>query len=202
MKKSELRQLIKEEVHKVLLNECFSYYSWVDVLKKYPQMFDILKNDSIVKKEGYLTIGEDTIELEEIDNLDSLVNTLAQGGGACDYNFEDFTPKRLEKFFNYLTSSKNITKNTANKLIAITNDYFVKNKKEASDILKNSELERLKGDYLQYLQKLKKKKDGEKSALSLLKKDIEDQMDDKKSVVYKYKITTQDVLNYNINKNS
>ena len=191
MKKSELKQLIKEEMQKVLLNECFSYYSWIDVLKKYPQIINILKNDSIVKEEGYLMMGEDIIELEEIDDFDTLVNTLAQGGGACGYNFEDFTPKRIEDFFKDLVKRKNITKNTVAKLMVVINDYFIKNKKGASDILKNSELERLKGDYIQYLKKYDKKR-----ALDFLKDDIEDQIDDKRSVVYKYKITVQDVLNY------
>jgi len=193
MKKSELRQIIKEEVQKVLLNECFSYYSWIDVLKKYPQIINILKNDSIVKEEGYITMGEDTIKLEEIDDFDTLVNTLAQGGGACGYNFEDFTPERIENFFKDLVKMKNITKNTVAKLMIIINDYFIKNKKEASDILKNSELERLKGDYLLYL-----KRQGKKDALYALKDDIKDQIDDKRSIVYKYKITVQDVLNYKI----
>lgn len=198
MKKSELKQIIKEEIRKTLLNECFSYDSWTDVLKKYPEIFDLFKNDSIVKEEELLMIGLDQVTLEELEDnrLDLLVNALAQGGGACGYNFEDFTPKRVEKFIKDIVRGKQITKDTGVKLASIMNDYFKKYGKEASDIMKNSELERLKSDYEMTLKKYKKDKNGEKYALENLEDDIKNLMGDKNSVVSKFKITVQDVLNY------
>lgn len=200
MKKSELKQIIKEEIRKTLLNECFSYDSWTDVLKKYPEIFDIFKNDSIVKEEELLMIGLDQVTLEELEDnrLDLLVNALAQGGGACGYNFEDFTPKRVEKFIKDIVRGEQITKDTGVKLASIMNDYFKKHGKEASNIMKNSELERLKSDYEMTLRRYKKDKNGEKYALENLEDDIKDLMDDKNSVVSKFKITVQDVLNYKI----
>ena len=77
---------------KILLNECFSEYSWKDVIKKYPQISNLIKNDPLFKEKG--EIGEGNYTPEELDNIDTLAWALAYGGGACGYNFEDFSPKK------------------------------------------------------------------------------------------------------------
>lgn len=109
-----------------LLTECFYTSQWLDVLQKYPQIIDLLKNDAEINKHNSL-FG---FKIKNWDDIDEISSSIAHLGGYCGLDAKsNFNLKDIKSFIlDDMTDRDSfpITKETAKKLFNIVKDYFSK----------------------------------------------------------------------------
>ena len=110
-----------------LLTECFYTSQWLDILQKYPQIIDLLKNDVDVNKHNSL-FG---FKIKDWDDKAEISYAIAHLGGYCGLDAEsNFNLKDIKFFILKDMTDRDsfpITKETAKKLFSIVKDYFSKN---------------------------------------------------------------------------
>jgi hypothetical protein len=139
-----------------LLTECFYTSQWLDVLQKYPQIVDLLKNDPITKKRGYFIMSK----VDWKDTNDIAYNISNYGGhcglGPLDFNYnkvKDFLSKDIYNEYN--KTDNNITKETLNKILPLVKKYFEKSGDNKS---KETELNWVKTEYNRLLNRFGKER--------------------------------------------
>ena len=123
MKKSELRQIIKEEIHrvlnknKILLNECWISTTWEDLFDENPKIYDLLRNN-------LLDMDGDKIEYR---NDNKFTDELSTMGGAMGYDgIWDWNKPRVLNFIKDLYETKTINKDIYDALLKELNkNYYV-----------------------------------------------------------------------------
>ena len=109
-----------------LLTECFYTSQWLDVLQKYPQIIDLLKNDAEINRHNSL-FG---FKIKNWDDMDEIPSSIAHLGGYCGLDADsNFNLKDIKSFILDDMTDRDgfpITKETANKLFNIVKDYFSK----------------------------------------------------------------------------
>jgi hypothetical protein len=109
-----------------LLNECFYVSQWLDIIRKYPQIIDLLKNDTEINRHNSLFGAE----IKDWNDLDNIAYQISYLGGHCGLDAtSNFNLQDMKRFILDDMTDKNafpITKETANKLFNIIKDYFLK----------------------------------------------------------------------------
>jgi hypothetical protein len=109
-----------------LLTECFYTSQWLDVLQKYPQIIDLLKNDAEINRHNSL-FG---FKIKNWDDMDEISSSIAHLGGYCGLDADsNFNLKDIKSFILDDMTDRDgfpITKETAKKLFNIVKDYFSK----------------------------------------------------------------------------
>ena len=78
-----------------LLTECFYTSQWLDVLQKYPQIIDLLKNDAEINRHNSL-FG---FKIKNSDDMDEISSSIAHLGGYCELNGDsNFNLKDIKSF--------------------------------------------------------------------------------------------------------
>jgi hypothetical protein len=138
MKKSELKQIIREEIQK--LNECFIIDTFIDLFKENPRIFDILKN-SILSMDGNII---------KYKNIENLADDFTHWGGALGFDgTKNWNKKDVIKFFEKLEKNNTITLQTLILLKQeMEKEYDVFTKKYMIDTLKKvgKRMEKLYGN--------------------------------------------------------
>lgn len=180
MNKQELSQLIKEELNKISLAECFLNHQWESFYNKFPQYIKFIKDDPIVKEKGF---GYTHLKIDSSDA--DYYNELGYMGGTyCGSSPSDFTYDGISKFFNTLVRKEVITEETKDKILFLAKKYFNNYQKYIDDNNIKAELGYLTRGYLFNL-----KKRGEEKAIKILKLDLK-----MTGLSPKYNITIDDVL--------
>jgi len=130
-----------------LLTECFYTSQWLDVLQKYPQIVNLLKNDNEVNKHNSL-FGT---KIKDWNDLQNIAYQISYLGGHCGLDaFTSFNLKTIEPFILDTMTNKDgfpITKETAEKFLNIVKEYFYKYKNKSNsdwiDIEYNRLIDRL-----------------------------------------------------------
>jgi len=109
-----------------LLTECFYTSQWLDILQKYPEIINLLKNDAEVNRHDSL-FGT---KIKDWDDLHNVAYQISYLGGHCGLNaLSNFNLQDMKSFIlNDMTDKDSfpITKETADKLFNIVKDYFSK----------------------------------------------------------------------------
>ena len=126
-----------------LLNECFYTSQWLDILQKYPEIINLLKNDTEVNRHNSL-FGT---KIKDWDDLHNIAYQISYLGGHCGLNaLSNFNLQDMKSFIlNDMTNSDSfpITKETADKLFNIVKEYFHKYKTKSNLDWVNIEYNRL-----------------------------------------------------------
>ena len=79
-----------------LLTECFYTSQWLDVLQKYPQIIDLLKNDAEINRHNSL-FG---FKIKNWDDMDEISSSIAHLVGYCGLDADsNFNLKDIKSFF-------------------------------------------------------------------------------------------------------
>lgn len=126
-----------------LLTECFYTSQWLDILQKYPQIINLLKNDNEVNKHNSL-FGT---KIKDWNDLQNIAYQISYLGGHCGLNaISDFSLEKIESFIlDDMTDSDSfpITKETAEKFLNIVKEYFNKYENKTNSDWINIEYNRL-----------------------------------------------------------
>ena len=126
-----------------LLTECFYTSQWLDVLQKYPQIVNLLKNDAEINRHNSL-FGT---KIKDWNDLQNIAYQISYLGGHCGLNaISDFNLEKIESFIlDDMTYSDSfpITKETAEKFLDIVKEYFNKYENKTNSDWINIEYNRL-----------------------------------------------------------
>ena len=140
MKKSELKQLIKEQIQKVLLTECFIDETFLDLFIENPRIYNILKS-------GIIDMDGDIIEYK---TKEELADNLSHWGGALGFDgITNWNKNDVIKFFEKLESSRSISLITLNDLKSeMKKEYNVFTKEYMNDVIQRvgNKLQKLYGN--------------------------------------------------------
>ena len=148
-----------------ILKECFYVSQWKDVLVKYPEFIELLKNDPYVKNQH--SSKKDSLfgsKITDWNDIDGVAYHISYFGGHCGLDPKDFNIKNVKRFIlSDMTSEGEpgfgITKNTAKKLADIIEQYFQSNLEFTySPKEKEKKKEIIKKEYNRILNRLGKEK--------------------------------------------
>jgi hypothetical protein len=140
MKKSQLKQIIKEEIGKILITECFIDETFLDLFEENPKIYDILK-DNIMDMDGDIT---------KYQSKEELADDLSHWGGASGFDgIANWNKKDLIRFFEKLEEIKSISPSTLDALKKeMEKEYNVFTKKYMHDMIQrvSDKLKKLYGN--------------------------------------------------------
>lgn len=182
-----LETLLKE----ILLNECFYNFQWETFYKKYPQYVSFIKNDPLVKKNGFWQYASEEV-LDAPD--EDIYNELGYMGGTyCGLGPNDFNINGVTEFFEKLVDQEEITEDTKDKILYLAKKYFDNYPNEIDKANKESEISYWAVDH-----SVNVRNRGKEKALDMLKQNIEQAKNKPNSFIKKYNITIDDILNYEV----
>ena len=140
MKKSELKQIIKEEIQKVLLTECFIDETFLDLFMENPRIYNILKNIMI-------DMDGDIINYE---TKEELADDLSHWGGSLGFDgITNWNKNDVVKFFEKLEKYESISPETLEALKSeMKKEYKVFTKEYMNDVIQRvgNKLQKLYGN--------------------------------------------------------